>query len=103
MGAGSGADARGAPRVVIISCMDARLVELLPRALDIRGGDAKVIKTAGAILTHAFGGIMRSVVVAVYALHAREVFVVGHHDCGMDNLNADALVERMHAEGGVSR
>lgn len=90
-------------RVVVISCMDARLVDLLPKALNIVDGDAKVIKTAGAILTHPFGGVMRSVIVAVHALKCKEVFVVAHHDCGMLGLDADALVERMHVEGGVPR
>ena len=90
-------------RVVIISCMDARLVDLLPKALNILGGDAKVIKTAGAILTHPFGGVMRSIIVAVHGLKCKEVFVVAHHNCGMLGLDADALVERMHIEGGVPR
>jgi carbonic anhydrase len=67
----------GGRRSVVITCMDARLVELLPKALNLRHGDTKVIKTAGAILTHPFGGIMRSVVVAIYLLRADEVFVVG--------------------------
>jgi Carbonic anhydrase len=66
-------------RVVIVTCMDARLVDLLPKALNLRANlaDAYVIKTAGAILTHPFGGIMRSVLVALYALKCNEVFVIG--------------------------
>ena len=92
-----------ARRAVIVSCMDSRLVSLLPAALHIRDGDAKVIKTAGALISHPFGGIARSIIVALYALNAGEVFIVAHHDCGMNGLDADALVERMHAEGGVSR
>lgn len=86
---------------VIVSCMDARLVELLPRALNIQEGDAKVIKTAGAIITHPFGGIMRSVIVAIYGLGAQEVFVVAHYDCGMSNVDPDVLIGRMQTTGGV--
>ena len=33
-------------KIIVVTCMDTRLVELLPRAMDLRQGDAKVIKTA---------------------------------------------------------
>src|SRR2546421_301876 len=36
-------------RAVMLTCMDTRLVELLPAAMDLRQGDAKVLKNAGAI------------------------------------------------------
>ena len=70
-------------KMVIISCMDTRLVELLPKAMNMRNGDVKIIKVAGAVISHPFGSIMRSILVAVYELGADEVCVVGHHDCGM--------------------
>ena len=31
-------------KMVIISCMDTRLVELLPKAMNMRNGDVKIIK-----------------------------------------------------------
>ena len=46
--------------------MDTRLTELLPRSMNLRNGDAKIIKSAGAVVTHPFGGIMRSIIIAVY-------------------------------------
>lgn len=70
-------------KMVILTCMDTRLVELLPKAMNLKNGDAKIIKNAGAIVTQPFGNIMRSIIVAVYKLNAREVCVVGHHECGM--------------------
>src|ERR1700728_4835589 len=70
-------------RIVVLACMDARLVELLPIAMNLRGGNAKVIKSAGAIVSHPFGSMMRSLLVAVYELAAAEIAVVGHYDCGM--------------------
>ncbi len=30
---------------------------------------------------------MRSLIIAVYMLKADEVIVMGHHDCGMQNIN----------------
>jgi|SRR5690554_5022985 len=86
-------------RMVILSCMDTRLVELLPKAMNLKNGDAKIIHNAGAILTSPFGNIMRSIIVAVYELQAEEVFVVGHHDCGMTGINSDRITEKMVARG----
>lgn len=81
-------------KVVILTCMDTRLFELLPKALGLKNGDAKFIKNAGAILTQPFGSAMRSILVAVYKLNAQEVLVIGHHGCGMTNLDASDIVEK---------
>lgn len=51
-------------KLVILSCMDTRLTELLPKAMNIKNGDAKIIKNAGATITHPFGSIVRSILVA---------------------------------------
>ena len=86
-------------KMVILSCMDARLTELLPRAMNIKNGDAKIIKDAGATVIHPFGGVMRSILVAVYEFGAEDVFVVGHHGCGMSNLDTKSLVDKMINRG----
>lgn len=88
-------------RMVILTCMDTRLVELLPKAMNLKNGDAKIIKSAGAIVSHPFGSIMRSILVAIYTLNAEEVYIVGHHDCGMTNLSADEILEKA-AHRGIS-
>lgn len=36
-------------KLAILSCMDTRLTELLPAALGLRNGDAKIIKNAGPL------------------------------------------------------
>jgi carbonic anhydrase len=86
-------------RMVILTCMDTRLVELLPRAMNLRNGDVKIVKTAGAIVSHPFGSVMRSIMVAVYELAADQVLVVGHHDCGMTGLNCAAILQKARARG----
>ncbi|MFC7060553.1 beta-class carbonic anhydrase [Halobacillus seohaensis] len=86
-------------KLVIISCMDTRLVELLPKALNVGNGDVKIIKTAGAVVSHPFGSIMRSVLLAVYELEAEEVCVIGHYDCGMASLKAENLIEKVKNRG----
>lgn len=86
-------------KMVILSCMDTRLTELLPKAMNIKNGDAKIIKDAGATVMHHFGGVMRSILVAVYEFGAEDVFVVGHHGCGMSNLDTKSLVKKMVDRG----
>lgn len=86
-------------RMVILTCMDTRLLELLPKALNLGNGDAKLIKDAGALVTHPFGSVMRSILIAVYQLKAEEVLVVAHYDCGMNGLKAEPVVESMKERG----
>lgn len=86
-------------KMVVLTCMDARLVELLPKALNVKNGDIKLVKDAGALVTHPFGSVMRSILVAVYQLKADEVLVIGHHDCGMAALQADDMIHNMKERG----
>ena len=39
-----------AKRLAVLTCMDTRLTELLPRALGLKNGDAKIIKNAGGLI-----------------------------------------------------
>ncbi len=86
-------------KLVIVTCMDTRLVELLPKALRIRNGDVKMIKTAGALIHHPYDSVMRSVIVAVTMLKAEEVLVIGHLDCGMAGLKGEQVVDRLKDRG----
>ncbi|HEX4054662.1 MAG TPA: carbonic anhydrase [Tepidisphaeraceae bacterium] len=89
-------------KLVVLTCMDTRLVELLPHAMNLRQGDAKFVKNAGAIVSHPFGSIMRSILLAIYELGVGEVAVVGHHGCGMTGLNAGQILAKAR-ERGVSQ
>ena len=40
-------------KLAILTCMDARLTALLPAALGIKNGDAKIIKNAGGEIGRA--------------------------------------------------
>ena len=86
-------------KVVLLTCMDTRLVELLPRAMNLGQGDVKVIKNAGAIVSHPYGSVMRSILVAVYALGATEVAVVGHYECGMTGMSCGNILEIARTRG----
>ena len=86
-------------KLVIVTCMDTRLLELLPRAMNVRNGDVKIIKIAGAVVSHPFGSVMRSILVAVYELGAEEIAVVGHHGCGMGSLCAGPFIDKIRRRG----
>lgn len=85
--------------IVILTCMDTRLVELLPKAMNFKNGDVKIVKSAGAVINHPFGGIMRSLLVAVYELQANEVYIVGHYDCGMSAIEPKQMMNKMIERG----
>ncbi len=86
-------------RVAIVTCMDTRLVELLPAALGFKNGDVKIIKNAGGIISHPYGSVMRSLIVAVYSLGVDTIWIIGHTDCGVKHLDVDALLDKMHKRG----
>lgn len=86
-------------RMVIFTCMESRLIELLHRALNLQNGDVKMVKNAGAIIRKPFDSVMKSILVAVYKLQAEEITVIGHHDCGMSQVDVNALTKEMANRG----
>ncbi len=79
----------------IISCMDTRLVNFLEPAMGIERGDVKIIKNAGNIVTATFNDVIKSLLVCIYELSVKEIIVVGHNDCGMENTTALSLKNKM--------
>lgn len=86
-------------KVAIVTCMDTRLVELLPAALGIRNGDVKMIKNAGGVVTEPFGSAVRSILVGIYELGIEEVMIVGHSDCGAQHISGSEMVSMMIERG----
>ena len=89
-------------KLAIVTCMDTRLVALLPAALGIKNGDVKMIKNAGGTITNPFDSTMRSLLIAVYELGVEEIMVIGHTGCGVQGMDAGEMIELM-LERGVSR
>jgi len=90
-------------QLAIFTCMDTRLVDFLEHSMGIKRGDAKVIKNAGNILIDPLhGGVIRSLVAAIFMLGVEEVFVIGHEDCGMAGVDPERLKNDMITRG-VSR
>ncbi|WP_217589639.1 beta-class carbonic anhydrase [Lentibacillus saliphilus] len=89
-------------KMIVFTCMESRLIELLLKALNLKNGDVKMIKNAGAIIRKPFDSIMKSILVAVYELEAEDVTVIGHYDCGMSRINTDDLPQKM-VEKGIAK
>ena len=80
-------------KIAILTCMDTRLVELLPAALGLRNGDVKIIKNAGGVVTNPFGSVIRSL------LGVEEIMVIGHTDCGVQHIDSESMIAHMKQRG----
>ncbi len=69
--------------LTVFTCMDSRLIQLVPRALGLDRGDAAFIRSAGAVLRPGDRGLIRSIAATIYLAGCREIAVVGHTDCLM--------------------
>ncbi len=86
-------------KLAVLSCMDTRLTELLPAALGLKNGDAKIIKNAGGLVISPFDSAMRSILVAIYELGVEEIMVVAHSQCGACHMSFSHFHDEMIARG----
>ena len=86
-------------KLAVLTCMDTRLTELLPAALGLKNGDAKIIKNAGRLIITPFDSAMRSIVVAIYELGVEEIMVVAHSQCGACHMTYSHFYQVMKARG----
>ena len=86
-------------KIAILTCMDTRLVELLPAALGMKNGDVKMIKNAGGVISNPFGSVIRSLLVAIFELGVEEIMVIGHTDCGVQHIDSQQMISHMKERG----
>jgi carbonic anhydrase len=87
-----GPPAHGA-KVAIVCCMDARID--VWRILDLRPGDAHVIRNAGGIVTD---DEIRSIAISQRLLGSTEVMVINHTGCGMLTFTDDDFRHELRKE-----
>jgi len=92
-------DGRPKMKLAIVTCMDTRLSVMLPQALGLRNGDAKIIKVAGGTILNEYDNVMRSLLVAIYELDCEEIMVIHHSNCGACHMNGHHMVELMKKKG----
>ena len=86
-------------KIAIVTCMDTRLVTLLPAALGIKNGDIKLIKNAGGVITNPFDSTIRSLIVAIYELGVNEIMIIGHTGCGVQGMDSSEMLDLMRKRG----
>lgn len=86
-------------KMVIVTCMDTRLVELLPQALGLKNGDVKMVKNAGGVVMHPFATAMRSIIITVYEFDVQDVLIIGHDHCGMASVDKSYVIDKMLERG----
>lgn len=86
-------------KIAIVTCMDTRLVQLLPAALGLKNGDVKIIKNAGGVITNPFDSTVRSLLVAIYELCVTEIMIVGHTGCGVQGMDSEKMLGLMRERG----
>lgn len=86
-------------KIAIVTCMDTRLVELLPKALGIKNGDVKMIKNAGGVITHPWDSTLRSLLVGIYELGVNQIMIIGHTECGVQGMDSHEMIHLMEKRG----
>jgi carbonic anhydrase len=82
--------------LAVLTCIDSRIDPLA--MLGLRAGDAKILRNAGARVTH---DALRSLVLAVNLLGVTRVCVVQHTNCAMVESTEDQIHARIEAARGV--
>ncbi len=85
-----------ARKVVVLTCMDARLHPEKFLGLDL--GDAHVIRNAGG---RASEDAIRSLVISERFLGTNEIVVIHHTDCGMLTFSNNDLAQKIQQDLGV--
>ena len=87
-----------APRrkLAIVACMDSRMAVF--GILGLEHGDAHIIRNAGGVITD---DVIRSLCLSQRALGTREILLLHHTDCGLQNVSDDDFKAGLERETGI--
>ena len=91
------ANGRARRGLAIVTCIDTRIDPLA--AFGLIPGDAKVIRNAGARVTH---DVLRTLIIAAHALGVNRVALIQHTDCGVANNTQESLTSVVESQTGES-
>ena len=80
----------------VLACMDSRI--LFEHCLGLRPGDAHMIRNAGGIATD---DAIRSLLVSHHLLDTQEFIIINHTDCGLLNMQENALRKKLTKKMGT--
>ncbi|MDB5039295.1 MAG: hypothetical protein JWN27_21 [Candidatus Eremiobacteraeota bacterium] len=84
-----------ARHLAIVACMDSRLDMF--RIFGLHSGDAHVIRNAGGIATD---DVLRSLVLSQRFMQTREIVLLHHTNCGLQQMSEEEFRERIAREVG---
>ncbi len=83
-------------RIVILTCMDARLDPIA--ALGLKPGEAHILRNAGG---RASDDAIRSIAISQQFLATNEILVIHHTDCATQRITNDQLRAKLKEDLGV--
>jgi len=84
-------------RLAIVTCMDSRLDVFA--ALGLQSGEAHVLRNAGGVITD---DVIRSLAVSQRRLGTREVMLIHHDNCGLQQLTDDGFRAELQEATGLA-
>jgi len=90
-------DVRPRRRLAIVTCMDSRMDVFA--ALGLQAGEAHILRNAGGVITD---DVIRSLAVSQRRLLTREVMLIHHTDCGMQQLTDDGFRAELQDATGMA-
>lgn len=85
--------------IMVFTCMDTRLVDLLEKAMGFERGDIKILKNAGNIIREGCNDVIRCISIGTTLMGIKEVYIVGHKDCGMRKQTPESVRNKMIEKG----
>lgn len=82
-------------RLAVIECMDSRIDTF--GALGLTIGDAHIIRNAGGLITP---DVLRSLAISQHKLGTREVVIMHHTECGMNDFDDGRFRQELTDESG---
>ena len=83
-------------KLAVVACMDSRMD--IFEMLGLRHGEAHIIRNAGGVITD---DVTRSLCISQRFLGTREIVLLHHTDCGLQQLDEDDFKHALEAEVGV--
>ena len=83
-------------QLAIVACMDSRMD--IFQMLGLRHGEAHIIRNAGGIVTD---DVIRSLVLSQRLLGTREIILIHHTNCGLQQVLEDDLKAEIEQETGL--
>lgn len=83
-------------KLAIVACMDSRMD--IFQMLGLGHGEAHIIRNAGGVVTD---DVIRSLVLSQRSLGTREIILIHHTNCGLQDISEDEFKAELEAEVGI--